>query len=202
MEISRKCDYACRIIRQAYKNKDSYISISSIADVEEIPYAFARAIQHDLVRAGFIETQRGVQGGLRLACDLKSVTMFDIVQAMKAFNGTSACSSNEDFCAQSKACIFHKVFAGADALLMDYFSSINLEDLFTLGIKHPSIKAFITKDDKEEDYIIHPEGEKEKPLTRTILDLSLLPAGNLSKEISALHMCHGHHKCLSSLQGE
>ena len=46
MDVTRRCDYACRILRAAYKSGDSYVSVSDIAEQEDIPYAFARSIQH------------------------------------------------------------------------------------------------------------------------------------------------------------
>ena len=44
MDVTRRCDYACRILRAAYKSGDSYVSVSDIAEQEDIPYAFARRI--------------------------------------------------------------------------------------------------------------------------------------------------------------
>ena len=59
MDVTRRCDYACRILRAAYRNGEAYMSVSDIAEQEGIPYAFARSIQHDLVKSGLIRTVRG-----------------------------------------------------------------------------------------------------------------------------------------------
>ena len=75
MDITRRCDYACRILRSAYECGDSYISIADVAEKEDVPYSFARSIQHDLVKAGFLKTIRGVRGGLTLDCDPHEVTL-------------------------------------------------------------------------------------------------------------------------------
>ncbi len=40
MSITRRCDYACRIIRAAYRSGDTYISIAEVAEQESIPYSF------------------------------------------------------------------------------------------------------------------------------------------------------------------
>ena len=32
MSITRRCDYACRIIRAAYRSGDTYISIAEVAE--------------------------------------------------------------------------------------------------------------------------------------------------------------------------
>ena len=77
MDVTRRCDYACRILRAAYKSGDSYVSVSDIAEQEDIPYAFARSIQHDLVKGGLIKTVRGARGGLALNCDPAAVTLLE-----------------------------------------------------------------------------------------------------------------------------
>ena len=69
MDITRRCDYALRILRVAYERLGSFVSVTEIAELEDIPYAFARSIQHDLVRAGLLRTGRGARGGLALNCD-------------------------------------------------------------------------------------------------------------------------------------
>ena len=76
MDITRRCDYALRILEAAYESGDSYVSVADISEQEDIPYAFARSIQHDLVKAGFLKTIRGVRGGL---------TLFVAVWAMQRF---------------------------------------------------------------------------------------------------------------------
>lgn len=38
MDITRRCDYACRILRSAYECGDSYISIADVAEKEDVPY--------------------------------------------------------------------------------------------------------------------------------------------------------------------
>ena len=80
MSITRRCDYACRIIRAAYRSGDTYISIAEVAEQESIPYSFARSIQHELVKAGLLKTIRGVKGGLALACDPAKTTVLDVLR--------------------------------------------------------------------------------------------------------------------------
>ena len=84
MDITRRCDYACRILRSAYECGDSYISIADVAEKEDVPYSFARSIQHDLVKAGFLKTIRGVRGGLTLDCDPHEVTLQEVIEALRS----------------------------------------------------------------------------------------------------------------------
>lgn len=139
MDITRRCDYALRILRAAYRSGDAYVSVSDVSDREDIPYAFARSIQHDLVKGGLIKTIRGARGGLALACDPDSTTLLQVLEAVQGPVTVSLCAIDPDFCKRQASCSYNKLWQGADRLLNQYFSSITLSDLMELGTDHPTI---------------------------------------------------------------
>ncbi len=136
MELTRRSDYACRIIRAAYDNRDVYISVSEVADRENIPYAFARSIQHDLVHAGLLKTVRGAKGGLSLACDPATTTLLEVLEALQGPISMSPCSADSGYCDRCGVCEYRGVWKKADSLVRDYFASITLEDLFERNASH------------------------------------------------------------------
>ena len=144
MDVTRRCDYACRILRAAYKSGEAYVSVSDIAEQEDIPYAFARSIQHDLVKGGLIKTVRGARGGLALNCDPAAVTLLEVLEAVQGPVSISACVLDPTCCERQAGCDYNKVWQGADRLLNAYFSSITLQELFEQGVKHPAVSAAIT----------------------------------------------------------
>lgn len=145
MDITRRCDYACRILRAAYKSGDAYVSVSDIAEDEGIPYAFARSIQHDLVKGGLIKTVRGARGGLALNCDPADVTLLEVLEAIQGPVSVSLCVLDPEYCEKQKSCAYNKLWQGADRLLNDYFGSITLKDLIELGATHPVVEAALAK---------------------------------------------------------
>ncbi len=160
MDITRRCDYACRILRSAYQSGESYVSVSEVSEKEDIPYAFARSIQHDLVKSGLIKTVRGAHGGLMLGCDPAETTMLEVLQAIQGPVSVASCVGDESFCERSAGCAFNKVWCGADHLLNEYFSKITLEDLFAQGAAHPAIKEAMTFELKSCTGGAHPAGKK------------------------------------------
>lgn len=130
MELTRRSDYACRIIRAAYDSKDAYVSVSEVAERENIPYAFARSIQHDLVHAGLLKTVRGAKGGLSLACDPSTTTLLEVLEALQGPINMSPCAADSAYCERCGECEFRGVWKKADSLVKDYFESITLESLF------------------------------------------------------------------------
>ncbi|WP_165170921.1 Rrf2 family transcriptional regulator [Adlercreutzia sp. ZJ242] len=129
MDITRRCDYACRMLR-AVCTGQGRISVAEIAESEDIPYAFARSIQHDLVKAGFLRTVRGARGGVSMARPLEEVTVLDVLRAVEGTVAISPCSEDPAYCPRSSSCAYHRVWCGADRLLEGYFSDITLADLF------------------------------------------------------------------------
>ena len=110
MDVTRRCDYACRILRAAYKSGDSYVSVSDIAEQEDIPYAFARSIQHDLVKGGLIKTVRGARGGLALNCDPAAVTLLEVLEAVQGPVSISLCVMDPAYCDKQKDCAYNKLW--------------------------------------------------------------------------------------------
>lgn len=130
MDITRRSDYACRILRALCTHEGEFRSVAEIAREEDVPYSFARSIQHDLVKAGLLRTERGVHGGVAMALDCADVTLYDVMTAVQSKLGVSPCSQDPGYCAKSAHCQYHGVWRKADAMLADYFRSISLADLF------------------------------------------------------------------------
>ncbi len=148
MEISRKTDYALRMMACLTLKTPDLVSVKAAAEENEIPYSFARSIQHDLVRAGLIESIRGSRGGMRLKVDPKHVTLLNIVEAIQGPVRIATCDkSGPDgtMCGRVAACPFHPIWNGANQLLIEYFGSVSLYDIVH-RVKFPEIS---------EEYLTH-----------------------------------------------
>lgn len=66
MDISRKTDYALRMLAMLAEDPECLLSVRTAAEEVNVPYSFARSIQHGLVQAGIVESLRGAHGGMRL----------------------------------------------------------------------------------------------------------------------------------------
>ena len=130
MELTRRCDYAFRILRSAYRHQDTYVSIAEVAEEEDIPYAFARTIQHDLATAGYLRTVRGAKGGLALNCDPVEVTLLDVMRSLQGPIEVSACSADPSVCSLSANCTINRIWIAADEALNNLMGSLTLKDVF------------------------------------------------------------------------
>lgn len=126
MEITRKTDYALRMLADLIRHPDEILSVRVASEDNGVPYSFARSIQHDLVRAGIIGSVRGSHGGMRLAIDPSSTTLLHVVEAVQ---GPISVSERNDPAEGGAAHYpFDDVFCHANELLRDYLASVTLAD--------------------------------------------------------------------------
>jgi Rrf2 family protein len=141
VEISRKTDYAMRMLAALARQEDGILSVRIAADENDVPYSFARSIQHDLVRAGLVESLRGARGGMRLAVDPSDITLLQVVEAVQGPVDIATCDTagpDGAPCPRMVDCHFNPIWRGARDLLVDYFSSVTLDQVVK-GSKAPCI---------------------------------------------------------------
>ena len=138
MDISRKTDYALRMLSMLAEGEDSLLSVRTAAETVDVPYSFARSIQHGLVQAGIIESLRGVRGGMRLKVDPKDVTIRQIVEAVQGPLVMNDCTAEDGICPRMDECCYHPLWIGAQELLRNYLDSVTLDDVVNRR-QHPAV---------------------------------------------------------------
>lgn len=136
MEISRKTDYALRMIASLVRRPDGVVSVRVAAKENAVPYSFARSIQHDLTTANIVESLRGARGGMRLAVDPTTTTILDLIEAIQGPLFIATCDyagAEEGPCPFLAECHFNPVWCNAERMLKDYFSSVTLSDVVVEG---------------------------------------------------------------------
>jgi Rrf2 family protein len=129
MDVTRRTDYAIRLIAALVVNDTRPLSVREAAERSNVPYAFARSIQHALVQAGLIRSLRGAHGGMLLNVDPNELTLFQLIEAVQGPVNIAVCTSDKDWCARESQCQFHKVWEGANTLLADYLDSVSIKQL-------------------------------------------------------------------------
>ena len=129
MEVSRRTDYAIRMLLQLARSDGEPISVRALAEAQDVPYAFARGIQRGLVSAGLVESRRGVLGGIILARPAEQVSLLDVVEALQGAPSCSVCTSDPGWCQRMGGCAVHPVWSEADRMVSEYLGSKSLAGL-------------------------------------------------------------------------
>ena len=129
MDVTRKTDYALRMLATLVQSP-GIVSVSAAAKENDVPYSFARSIQHELVKAGIICSTRGARGGMSLAVDPHTITLLEILEIVQGPIRVSECDvdTGGTECPRFENCPFNSIWCCARSLLTQYFSSITLAD--------------------------------------------------------------------------
>ena len=84
MNISSRCEYACRAMLELSAHLDSQETVTSVAIAERrhVPEKYLVHILLQLKRAGLVRSVRGAQGGYILSRTPDEITLLDIVNAI------------------------------------------------------------------------------------------------------------------------
>lgn len=82
MRVSAKTDYALRAMAELAAAPPGPVKGERLASSQEIPLKFLENILTELRRAELVATQRGAEGGYRLARPADEITLADVIRAV------------------------------------------------------------------------------------------------------------------------
>lgn len=83
MRVSAKVDYALRALLELAAAPPGPVKGERLATAQEIPPKFLENILTELRRAEIVASQRGVEGGYRLAKPAAEISVADVVRALE-----------------------------------------------------------------------------------------------------------------------
>lgn len=130
MEITQQADYAVRAVLELALHADGgLISSGPIAWRQNIPYAFLSKILARLAAEQIVFTQRGVNGGIRLARPADQITLLQVVEAIDGPVTLNRCNRAPGECPRDSFCAVHPIWASICFDLRAKLSGITFADL-------------------------------------------------------------------------
>lgn len=134
MRLTKKAEYGLRAIINlgiAQELGRNRVSVADLAFADNLPMKFLEQILISLREAGYVETQRGKNGGYFLAKDPKTVKMGDLVRLLDGPLAPIACASQTAYepcsCADEDHC-------GLRMIMIDVRNAISgILDRYTLA---------------------------------------------------------------------
>jgi Rrf2 family protein len=83
VNVTAKADYAVRAVLELAMADGELVKADRVAEAQNIPRHFLDNILTDLRRAGIVATQRGAEGGSRLARPAEDITLADVMRAIE-----------------------------------------------------------------------------------------------------------------------
>ncbi len=133
MHLSKKGEYALRTLIRlglALRSGRHVISVSELANGEHLPFKFIENILQELRQAGYVESKRGKNGGLRLAKPMKEITIGELVRLIDGRLAPIGCASETDY---EKCTCPDELHCGLRMLMIDVRNAIaHILDRYTL----------------------------------------------------------------------
>ena len=130
MFLTRKCDYAVRMIRALAREKR--LNVNDICEREELTKAFAYKIIKKLEKAGFVQGFRGSQGGYELNISLGQLTLLAVFQAVDSNISIISCPEKGKACSrnsEANPCKVHMELCRIDRVLQAELSVRSLKEI-------------------------------------------------------------------------
>ena len=126
MKISASGEYAVRILVEIAQNKN-FVALKDVAQNLNISAKFAEKIVSSLSKGGLLESQRGQDGGYKLAKPAKAVTVKEVLELTGDIKPVVSCISAD--CPHKETCTSITVWEKLNQLINDYLDKITIESL-------------------------------------------------------------------------
>lgn len=134
MQITRQSEYAIRaLIELASTPEGTILQSRAIALKHDLPEKFLNKTIQLLSRAGFIETKRGMHGGIKLAVSPGSITIADVINAIEGKIAINPCLGDSAYCKHQPICRVHQILQRAQSAMIAELNKETIADLAGAG---------------------------------------------------------------------
>ncbi len=128
MQLTKHTDYAFRVlIYLAMQPTDTLATIQEIAEYFDISRNHMMKIVQKLANAGFIQSIRGKQGGIKLGKPVQDINLRSITELMEATLKPIDCTSQP--CRLNSGCELKKILYTGQRQYMDYLGQYTVADI-------------------------------------------------------------------------
>lgn len=131
MKISTKGRYALRMLADLAEHRDAgFVALRDIAERQNISKKYLEQIVPVLHKSDVLITNRGFQGGYKLAKPPEQYTVGEILRLTEGSLAPVAClDRGAEDCMRSVDCVTLPIWQGLYKVITDYLDSITLADL-------------------------------------------------------------------------
>lgn len=123
MKITRQTEYAIRTLTELARCPfGEVVPTRVISERQRVPELFLKKTVQILARAGFVKTQRGTQGGIRLVVPSEEISLADVLVAIEGEVAINRCLEERGYCPNESFCQVRVALEEAQQALMEKLS--------------------------------------------------------------------------------
>ncbi len=127
--LTKETDYAIRAIMSLAGRGDGFVPSRDVSRQEGIPLQFLRRILQTLIKAGFVESREGANGGVTLKADPGSIKIADVIRLSQGNIQLTECMFRKKICSNRKTCVLRKRIKKIENMVTREFEDMTIEDL-------------------------------------------------------------------------
>jgi len=130
MELTKAGDYGIfGVIYLARQPKGKVVSLSEVAEAEDLPEKFLAKIFQSLTRSGLIISHRGARGGFSLARPADQITVKELLESIQGPIHFTRCLNTLGDCDRKEVCELRKLWKKAQDYSIKLLTQHTLADL-------------------------------------------------------------------------
>ena len=134
MQLTLHTDFSLRVLIYLANKREMLSTISEIADFYQISRNHLVKVVHHLANAGFIQTTRGKNGGMKLARDPQLIAIGDVVRRMEPnFDIVECFNADNPPCVVASACALKSALYQANSAFLAVLDRHSLADAMQDG---------------------------------------------------------------------
>lgn len=130
MQLNKFSDYSLRVLIYLETMETDKTTAQTIADAYGISFHHVAKACQWLVREGYVQSDRGRNGGIALAKSAETINIGDLVEALESSSALVEClKPSGGVCCISPACGLRMAIAEAEAAFMDTLRQFTLTSI-------------------------------------------------------------------------
>ena len=128
--FSQASEYALRALTELARcGREEWVLTGDLAELLGVPVHYLAKVLQTLARKGVLESQRGRQGGFRLAEPPEELTVYDVVRELDDVRQLESCIMGESDCSDDTACPLHTLWRDIRDEFVESLQNTTLKDL-------------------------------------------------------------------------
>ena len=129
MRLTFSTDYALRLLMLVGLETEHLVIIEEVADRFGISKNHLMKVAYQLGQAGYLETVRGRNGGLRLGKASSQIVVGEVVRRIEPDFAVVECENPEGYCRITPSCVLRSAMREAVQAFLGKLDQYTLEDL-------------------------------------------------------------------------
>jgi Rrf2 family transcriptional regulator, nitric oxide-sensitive transcriptional repressor len=129
MRLTFSTDYALRLLMLVGLETEHLVTIEEVADRFGISKNHLMKVAYQLGQAGYLETVRGRNGGLRLGKAPSQIVVGEVVRGMEPDFAVVECQNPTGYCRITPSCVLRSAMREAVQAFLGKLDQYTLEDL-------------------------------------------------------------------------